>query len=80
VSLKKLDYSICYFETSGFNSFRIKSRKEVDLDLKIQGVLRHEKGLKSIKESKWKKSKPKVKAAKNWTIWFWILEYPIFSE
>jgi hypothetical protein len=33
-------------------------------DLKIQGVLRHGKGLRSIKEARWKKSKPKTKAAK----------------
>jgi hypothetical protein len=32
--------------------------------LKIQGVLRHGKGLKGIKEPKWRKSKPKVEAAK----------------
>jgi hypothetical protein len=32
--------------------------------LKIQSVLRREKGLRSIKESRWKKSKPKAEAAK----------------
>jgi hypothetical protein len=33
-------------------------------DLKIQGVLRYGKGLKSIKEPRWNKSKPKAEAAK----------------
>jgi hypothetical protein len=33
--------------------------------LKIQGVLRHGKGLKGIKEPRWKKSKPKAEAAKS---------------
>jgi hypothetical protein len=43
--------------------------------LKIQGVLRHAKELKSIKKPRWKKFKPKTKAAKtglsgfgNWSI------------
>jgi hypothetical protein len=33
-------------------------------DLKIQGVLRHEKILKGIKEPRWKKSKPKAEVTK----------------
>jgi hypothetical protein len=33
-------------------------------DLKIQDVLRHEKGLKSIKEPIWKESKPEAEVAK----------------
>jgi hypothetical protein len=33
-------------------------------ELKIQGVLRHGKGLRSIKEPRWKESKPKAEAAK----------------
>jgi hypothetical protein len=61
-SLEKLDYPVRYFGTSDFGSFSIKPRKE--LDLKIQGVLRHAKGLKSIKKLRWKKSKTKAKAAK----------------
>jgi hypothetical protein len=35
--------------------------------LNIQGVLRHGKGLKGMKEQRWKKSKPEAKAAKNRT-------------
>jgi hypothetical protein len=78
--LKKPDYSVCYFRTSGFDSFRIKPNKELNPKiLKIQGVLRHEKGLKGIKEPRWKKSKPKAEAVKtglsglgNWTIWFFL--------
>jgi hypothetical protein len=42
-----------------------KNKKGAKLeDLHIQGILRHGKGLRSIKESRWKKSKPKVEAAK----------------
>jgi hypothetical protein len=48
--------------------------------LKIQGVLRHGKGLKGIKEPRWKKSKQKSRSRKNWTIRFWILEYPVFLQ
>jgi hypothetical protein len=33
-------------------------------DLKIQGVLRHGKILKGIKEPRWKKSNPKAEVAK----------------
>jgi hypothetical protein len=32
--------------------------------LEIQDVLRHEKGLKSIKKPRWKKSKPEAEVAK----------------
>jgi hypothetical protein len=35
-----------------------------ELKSKIPGVLRHEKILKSIKESIWRKSKPKAEVAK----------------
>jgi hypothetical protein len=54
-SLKKSDYPVSYFGKFDFGSFRIKPRN--DLNLKIQGVLRHAKGLKSVK-------KPKAEAAK----------------
>jgi hypothetical protein len=60
-SLEKPDYPISYFGTSGFVSFRIKHRKE--LTLKIQD-LRHGKRLRSIKEPRWKKSKPKTETTK----------------
>jgi hypothetical protein len=33
-------------------------------DLKVQGVLRHKKILKGIKEPRWKKSKAKAEGAK----------------
>jgi hypothetical protein len=33
-------------------------------DLKIQSVLKHGKGLRSIKEPRWKKSKSKAKSTK----------------
>jgi hypothetical protein len=32
-SLKKSDYLVCYFGTSGFDSFRAKSRKELNLKI-----------------------------------------------
>jgi hypothetical protein len=34
-------------------------------DLKNQGVLRDEKGIKGVKEPNWKKSKPKAEAKKS---------------
>jgi hypothetical protein len=77
----KPDHPISYSGLSGFRRF---SEQQHDMryteDLKIQDVLRHEKGLKGIKEPRWKKSKPEVEVAKNWTVRFWIPEYPIFPE
>jgi hypothetical protein len=77
----KPDHPISYSGLSGFRRF---SEQQHDMsyteDLKIQDVLRHEKGLKGIKEPRWKKSKPEVEVAKNWTVRFWITEYPIFPE
>jgi hypothetical protein len=53
------------FRIVRFWQFQVKTKEKAKLeDLKIQGVLRHEKGLRNIKETRWKKSKPKVKAAK----------------
>jgi hypothetical protein len=46
-SLEKLDYLVCYSRTSDFDNFRAKLRKK--LNLKIQCVLKKEKGLKYIK-------------------------------
>jgi hypothetical protein len=45
--------------------------------LKIQGVLRHGKGLTNIKELRWKKSKPKAEAAKiAWSgFGFWRVQF-----
>jgi hypothetical protein len=48
-----------------FWQFQGKTKEWAKLeDLKIRGVLRHEKGLKSKKEPRWKKSKPKAEATK----------------
>jgi hypothetical protein len=53
------------FRTIRFWQFQGKTKERVKLkDLKIQCVLRHGKGLKGIKEPRWKKSKPKAEAAK----------------
>jgi hypothetical protein len=43
--------------------------------LKIQDVLRHEKGLKGVKEPRWKKSKPEAEVIKTG-----LPEYPVFPE
>jgi hypothetical protein len=78
-SLKKSGHPISYSGLSGFDSFRTGTRQELKLeDLKIQGVFRHGKGPRSIKEPRWRKSKPKADVAKTRTIRFGILEYPIF--
>jgi hypothetical protein len=61
-SLKKLDYPVSGFGQSDFSSFRIKPRKK--LNLKIQGILRQGKGLKSVNKPRWNKSKKKAKATK----------------
>jgi hypothetical protein len=51
VRLEKLDHPVSYFRLSGFDSFYSKNMEGVKLkDLKIQGVLRHGKILKGIKE------------------------------
>jgi hypothetical protein len=39
--MEKLDCPVSYSVTSGFGSFRIKTRKV--LNLKIEDILRHEK-------------------------------------
>jgi hypothetical protein len=53
------------FRIVRFWQFQVKIKEGAKLeDLKIQGVLRHEKGLRNIMESRWKKSKPKVEARK----------------
>jgi hypothetical protein len=64
-SLKKLDHPISYSKLSGFGSFQNRNRTRATLeDLKIQEVLRHGKGLKSIKKPIWKKSNLEVEVAK----------------
>jgi hypothetical protein len=48
------------FRNIRFLQFQVESKKGSKLeDLKIQDVLRHGKGLRSINEPIWKKSKPK---------------------
>jgi hypothetical protein len=65
VKLKKLDHSIFYFGLSGFSGFQNRNRKRAKIeDSKIQGILRHGKLLKDIKEPRLRKSKPKAKATK----------------
>jgi hypothetical protein len=63
--LEKLDHPVSYSRVFGFSDFHNRDMEGAKLDdLKIQCVLRHEKKLKGIKEPRWKKSKPKTKAAK----------------
>jgi hypothetical protein len=63
--LEKLDHPVSYSRVFGFGGFHNRDMEGAKLDdLKIQCVLRHEKKLKGIKEPRWKKSKPKTKAAK----------------
>jgi hypothetical protein len=53
------------FQNIWFWQFQDKTKEGAKLeDLKIQDVLGHGKGLRSIKEPRWKKSKPKDEAAK----------------
>jgi hypothetical protein len=63
VKLKKLDHSIFYFGLSGFSGFQNRKRAKIE-DSKIQGILRHGKLLKDIKEPRLRKSKPKAKVTK----------------
>jgi hypothetical protein len=45
--LEKPDNLVLYFRTSGFGGFKVKTRKE--LNMKIQGCLKHEKGKQGFK-------------------------------
>jgi hypothetical protein len=64
-SSEKIRPSDFRFRTIQFQQFQDKTKEGAKLkDLKIQDVLRHEKGLKSIKKPRWKKFKPKDKTAK----------------
>jgi hypothetical protein len=75
---KKTRLSTFLFWTIWFWQLQDKIKEGTKLkDLKIQGVLRHGKGLRGIKEPRWKKSKPKVVATKTgvsgfgyMSIWF----------
>jgi hypothetical protein len=52
-SLKKLNHPVSYFGLSDFNSFQNMNKIGATLeDLKIQEILKHEKGIKNIKESR----------------------------
>jgi hypothetical protein len=63
---RKTGLSRFWFWTIRFQQFQDKTKEGPKFkDLKIQSVLRHEKGLKSITKPRWKKSKPKVEATKN---------------
>jgi hypothetical protein len=63
--LEKPDHLVSYSRLSGFGGFQNRNREGAKpKDLKIQGVLRHGKILKGIKDPRWKKSKPKAEAAK----------------
>jgi hypothetical protein len=64
--LEKPDHPVSCSGLSDFGSFQNRNREFAKLkDLKIQDVLRHEKILKGIKESRWKKSKAKAKVTKS---------------
>jgi hypothetical protein len=53
------------FRIVQFWQFQVKTTEGAKLEyLKIQCVLRHGKGLRNIKEPRWKKSKPKAEAIK----------------
>jgi hypothetical protein len=61
----KTGLSDLLFRNIQFWQFQYKTKKGARLkDLKIQGVLKHGNGLKSINKPRWKKSKPKAEAAK----------------
>jgi hypothetical protein len=49
-------------------------------DLKVQGVLRHGKILKGIKELRWKKSKSKAEATKAGLSGFGYRSFQFFPE
>jgi hypothetical protein len=62
---KKMDHPVSYSGLSGFDSFRIGIGHELKHeDLKIQCVLRHGRGSRSIKEPRWMKSKPEAEVTK----------------
>jgi hypothetical protein len=53
------------FQNIRFWQFQDKTREGNKLEaLKIHGILRHGKGLTSIKKPRWKKSKPEPEVAK----------------
>jgi hypothetical protein len=63
--LEKLDYPVSHSGTSGFGSFQSRNREGAELeDLKIQGALKDEKGLKRTKGPRWKKTEQEVEVIK----------------
>jgi hypothetical protein len=66
------------FQIVRFWQFQVKTKEGAKFeDLKIQCVLRHGKGLRSIKEPRWKKSKSKAEATKTrWSSFiFWRVQF-----
>jgi hypothetical protein len=60
---KKIGLSDLLFQNIQFRQFQSKIKEGARLeDLKIQCVLKHGKGLKCIKEPRWKKSKSEAEA------------------
>jgi hypothetical protein len=63
---EKTGLSSFLFRNIWFWQFQGKAKEGAKIeDLKIQGVLRHKKRLRSVKEIRWKKFKLKVEAVKN---------------
>jgi hypothetical protein len=77
---EKTGLSSLLFQNIRFWQFQVKTKEGAKLeDLKIQRILRHEKGLRSNKEPRWKKSKSEAQAAK--TRWsgfgFWRVRFSL---
>jgi hypothetical protein len=68
--LKKLDHPVSYSELSGFDSFQNKNIGAKLEDLKIQGVLMHEKKTKMYQETKMGEIQAKNRSRKNWIVRF----------
>jgi hypothetical protein len=75
----KIGCSDFLFRTVGFWQFQNMKKTRAKLrDLKIQGVLKQEEGLKGIKRLRWRKIKQEAESRKNWIVWFPILDGPVF--
>jgi hypothetical protein len=63
--LRKLDVPVSYFGQSGFDSFKLKSRKELKLKiLRSMGSLSMKKGGKALKDQDKRNSSQKDEVAK----------------
>jgi hypothetical protein len=74
----KIELSGLLFWNIQFWQFQVQIKEGAKIkDLRIQGILRHGKGLRSIKELICKKSKPKAEAAKTeWSDFgFWRVRF-----